>query len=99
MTCLRLGKYEKINDAFQLGKENNVTSQEKSEAFRRRMSIFIPNRAAIAPEVLSQYRDRYVAWNPEGTAIIVATEHDEEIHDLIRAAGYDPGDCVVEFIS
>lgn len=75
-----------------------MTPTDQMEAFGRQMAIFIPNRQAFPLEELAKYWDQYIAFNPEGTQIIAATDRLEAIFDLIRAAGYDPADCPVEFV-
>jgi hypothetical protein len=79
-------------------KEATMTPQEQGEAFRRQMAIFIPNRAAFPLEELERYRNHYIAFDPEGTRIIAATERAEDIDTAIRAAGYDSATCPVEFV-
>jgi len=68
-------------------------------AFREMMAVFLPNRANFSLDELDRYQDRYIAFNPEGTKIIVSTERLEEMSELTRAAGFDPAFCVVEYVS
>jgi hypothetical protein len=75
-----------------------MSSREENEAFCRQMALFLPNREAFPLEELDRYQDQYVAFNPEGTKIIAATAQLDTIFDLIRAAGYDPANCPIEFV-
>lgn len=76
-----------------------MISDDYMAAFGRMSAAWIRNRNSVPPEELEKYRNRYVAWNPEVTKIIAASERGEDIDQAIRDAGYDASLCPVEFIS
>jgi len=75
-----------------------MTNEDRNETFRRLMAVFIPNRSAFPLDELERYRDRYIAFDPEGTKIIASSERAEDIDAAIRAAGYETAWCPVEFV-
>lgn len=59
----------------------------------------LTNRAAVPQEVLSQYLGEWVAWNPEGNAILAHSATSEtDVYEQLRAAGHDLGLCCVSYI-
>jgi hypothetical protein len=59
---------------------------------------FLANRAAISADELAKYAGRWVAWSPDGSRVAVSSTDPAQLDDLLRAAGEDPADCVVEGI-
>lgn len=66
--------------------------------FTARMKVFLANRHQFPPEELLRYSGEWIAWHPEGTAVIAHTKEPLELFDLIRAAGYNPAHCVNSYI-
>jgi hypothetical protein len=76
-----------------------MSEPETIEEYAARMKVFIENRQKFpVDELYEKYVDKWVAWSPDGTAIVASTEDPYQLGDLIRAAGYDPAHCVSSFI-
>lgn len=76
-----------------------MNQNEALKKYADRMRVFIENRRTFPPQELSKYEDHWVAWSPDGTSIIAATKNpNANLDDLIRAAGYDPSECVHSFV-
>ena len=43
-------------------------------------------------------RGEWVAWSPDGIRLVATSRDPDSLDDLIRAAGEDPENCVVEGI-
>jgi hypothetical protein len=71
---------------------------ESLENFAARMRVFIPNRAAFPAEELRQYAGQWIAWSPDGTAIVAGHSDPKQLDELVRAAGHDPFTCVHSYI-
>jgi len=65
-----------------------------------RMKRFIANRQKFPPEELARYAGRWIAWHPEGTAIVASSADSEQtLSDAVRAQGYDLSVCCIDYIS
>lgn len=62
------------------------------------MQECLKNRLQFPLTELAQYAGEYVAWSPDGTRIVASSRDLEVLEDLIRAAGENPEECVVEGI-
>jgi hypothetical protein len=62
------------------------------------MQEYTKNRLRFPLEELARHAGEWVAWSPDGTRILASSRDPELLDDLIRAAGGDPEDCVVEGI-
>jgi len=59
---------------------------------------FNRNRNKFPPEELDKYVGQYVAWNPEGTAIIASADDLGALCAAVDASPYDPSECVLNWI-
>jgi hypothetical protein len=59
---------------------------------------FLENRAKFPLDELAPYVGRWVAWKPDGTRIVASATNPEDLEDLVRAAGEDPTQCILEEI-
>ena len=62
------------------------------------MQEFLKNQHQFPLEDLAAYRGRYIAWSPDGTRIVASSPDLEELLDLVRAAGEDAQECVIDGI-
>ncbi len=62
------------------------------------MNVFYENRNRFALEELAKYRGRYVAWSPDGTAILDSDEDMLRLDERLKAAGWDLSEIVVSNI-
>lgn len=59
---------------------------------------YLKNRVRFPLEELAKHRGEWIAWNRDGSRIIANSSDPEALDDLIRAAGEDPQECLVEGI-
>lgn len=62
------------------------------------MQQYLKNRLQFPVEALARYAGQWVAWSPDGARIVVSSFNPDELDNLIRAAGDDPEQCVIEGI-
>jgi hypothetical protein len=62
------------------------------------MQEYLKNRVAFPLEELAKHRGEWVAWSPDGTRLVAASPNPETLDKLIRAAGEDPENCLIEGI-
>ena len=67
-------------------------------SYMEQTGVFLANRAKFPLEELEKYVGRWIAWSPDGTRIVADAADPRDIDDLVRAAGEDPEDCLVEGI-
>jgi len=79
--------------------ETSAPPSEAMQAFGRVAAAWKHNRPNFPLDELEKYRGRFIAWDPDVTKIIAASERAEDIDQAIRDAGYDTALCPVEFIS
>jgi hypothetical protein len=60
---------------------------------------FILNRNAFSHEELARMAGKHVAWSPDGLRILACDEDPLIVIAAIRAAGYDPGEVLIEAIA
>ena len=59
---------------------------------------YLENRAKFPLEELTKYAGQWIAWNPTSTRVVASASDPEDLEDLVRRAGQDPGLCVIEGI-
>ena len=75
-----------------------MSSEEELRQYAKKMGTFIKNRQAFPVEELMKYVDQWIAWSPDGTAIVASSSESEEaLWDQVVAAGYDPRECVFSY--
>lgn len=79
--------------------ETSAPPDEAMQAFGRVAAAWKRNRPNFPLDELAKYRGRFIAWDPEVTTILLSAETDAGIEERIRAAGYDPALCLVEYIA
>ena len=57
-----------------------------------------PSTSAASRVVPIDYAGQWIAWNPTGTRVVASASDPEDLEDLVRRAGQDPGLCVIEGI-
>jgi len=51
------------------------------------MQVFNENRRRFPPDGLTRYAGKYVAWSPDGTAILDGDEDLARLDERLKAAG------------
>jgi hypothetical protein len=59
---------------------------------------YLANRTRFPLEELAKYAGRWIAWSPDGAQIVAHANDPRALDDLIRTAGEDPEQCLVEGI-
>jgi hypothetical protein len=73
-----------------------MSEPETLEEYAARMWVFESNRRAFPDEELLKYAGQWIAWSPDGTAIVAhSAESDQAVVDELRAKGYLPGTCCI----
>ena len=62
------------------------------------MQKYLKNRVAFPLDELAKHRGEWVVWSPDGTRLVATSRNPDALDDLVRAAGEDPENCVVEGI-
>ena len=62
------------------------------------MQEYLKNRRAFPEAELAKHRGEWVAWSPDGTRMVATSRDPDALDDLVRAAGEDPENCLVEGI-
>ena len=68
---------------------------ERSLENRRK---YLENRQKFPLDELAKYFGHWIAWSPDGTRIVASSTDPDALEDLVRAAGEDPLECIVEGI-
>ena len=76
-----------------------MNEPESLDEFAARMGVFMKNRAVFPEEELMKYAGQWIAWSPDGTAIVAhSAESDTAVYDTLKANGYDIGKCCVSYV-
>ena len=59
---------------------------------------FVKNRNRFPADELDMYAGQHVAWSPDGTRIIAADLDPQKVFAAVKAAGYDPGETLIEAV-
>ncbi len=64
-----------------------------------RMGVFMKNRAAFPLDELMKFAGQWIAWSPDGTAVVASSAESENIvYDTLKAKGYDTSKCCVGYV-
>jgi hypothetical protein len=56
---------------------------------------FLKNRRAFSAEELAKYAGEYVAWSPDGTAILASDDDPIRLLTTVKSLGHDPAETVI----
>lgn len=59
---------------------------------------YMKNRSQFPLDQLESFAGQYVAWSPDGRRIVASAKDFEELDSLVRTAGENPEECVIEGI-
>jgi hypothetical protein len=62
------------------------------------MQEYLKNRLQFPLDDLAKHAGEWVAWSPDGTRIVASSRDPAALDRLIRAAGENPEQCIVEGI-
>src|SRR5262245_52591863 len=62
------------------------------------MHEFLKNRLKFPPNELLKYEGKYVAWSPDGKAILASDDDELRLGSFIRSAGYDTAEVLITFV-
>ncbi len=63
------------------------------------MRIFMTNRAAFPEEELMKYVDQWIAWSPDGTAIVAhSAESVTAVYEQLKEKGYEDSLCCISYV-
>ena len=62
------------------------------------MRVYLKNRPNFPLDELAKHRGEFIALSSDGKRIVAASEDFLKLDDLIRAAGEDPAECMIEGI-
>lgn len=62
------------------------------------MQLYLRNRTRFPLDELAKHRGEWVAWSPDGTRLVATSRNPDALDDLVRDAGEDPENCVIEGI-
>jgi hypothetical protein len=60
---------------------------------------FRRNQSRFPREELAKYNGQYVAWSDDGTLILAAHADPARLDAMLIAAGYDPGEILVNRVA
>ena len=75
-----------------------MSEQQSAEEYAAQMRLFIKNRQEFPLDELSKYAGKWIAWSPDGTAIVASTDDPDVLDALVGAAGHDPSRCVQSYV-
>lgn len=63
------------------------------------MQQFVQNRQRFPAEELEKHIGKYIAWSPDGLSILASADDELRLDETLRAAGHNPAEIVVSFLS
>src|SRR2546430_162100 len=76
-----------------------MNREETLDELAARMGVFMKNRAVFPQEELLRYVNQWIAWSPDGTAIVAHSGESEAlVYEQLRAKGFDLGQCCVSYV-
>src|SRR4051812_726636 len=76
-----------------------MSREETLDEFAARMGVFMKNRAAFPHDELLKYVNEWIAWSPDGTAIVAHwAESDTAVYEQLRAKGFEQGQCCISYV-
>ncbi len=76
-----------------------MSQEESLQELAARMGVFIANRQAFPQEELLKYVGQWIAWSPDGTAIVAhSAESAGAVYLQLEANGHDVGQCCVSYV-
>jgi len=76
-----------------------MSEPESLQEFAERMKVFLKNRQEFPEEELLKYAGQWIAWSPDGTAIVASSAESEAIvYQTLQARGYDIARCCVGYV-
>ena len=73
-----------------------MQSDQTSYLDKRRQ--YLANRTIFRLKELAKYAGEWISWSPDGAQIVAHSTDRRALDGLIRAAGEDPEQCLVEGI-
>jgi hypothetical protein len=67
-------------------------------SYLEKQRISLANRTKFPVDELAKYAGEWIAWSPDGAQIVAHAADPQALDDLIRSAGEDPEECLVEGI-
>jgi hypothetical protein len=59
---------------------------------------FQTNRARFPDEELQKYAGKYVAWNPQGTEIILSADDAQQVGEALKSSSFEPEECLITYV-
>jgi hypothetical protein len=56
---------------------------------------FLENRRQFPAEELAKYAGKYVAWSPDGTAILASDDDPMQLRTTVKLLGHDPAQTLI----
>ena len=67
-----------------------MNREETLDEFAARMGVFMKNRAGSPQQELLRYVNQWIAWSPDGMAIVAHSgESETAVYEQLRAKGFD----------
>ncbi len=75
-----------------------MNEKETIDEYASRMRVFLANQQTVPPQDAAKYAGKWIAWSPDGSAIVASAENTEALLECIRAAGESPHLCTLEYV-
>jgi len=60
------------------------------------MQLYLKNRLQFPMDTLARHAGNWIAWSPDGARIVASSADPDALDHLIRVAGEDPEQCLIE---